>query len=98
MARGTFARSPPLSPSPAHRRHVLLARSLWGGLLGRAAQHARARTPCRPCPSPLTPALSALSPPQGVIWFRLEKGPLHFVDGQYFKLHQLETDSPPRPL
>merc|ERR1712113_927503 len=26
----------------------------------------------------------------GVIWFRLTKGPLHLVDGQYFKLHQIE--------
>lgn len=27
---------------------------------------------------------------QGVIWFRLTKGPLHLVANQYFKLHQLE--------
>ena len=25
------------------------------------------------------------APPQGVIWFRLDKGPLHLVAGQYFK-------------
>ena len=27
---------------------------------------------------------------QGVIWFRLEEGPLHFVAGQYFKLARME--------
>mmetsp|Transcript_54735 Transcript_54735/g.119420 ORF Transcript_54735/g.119420 Transcript_54735/m.119420 type:complete len:116 (-) Transcript_54735:481-828(-) len=27
---------------------------------------------------------------QGVIWFRLDKGPLHLVAGQYFKLKQLD--------
>jgi len=27
---------------------------------------------------------------QGVIWFRLHKGPLHYVQGQYFKLQQLD--------
>merc|ERR1712014_314747 len=27
---------------------------------------------------------------QGVIWFRLNKGPLHKVAGQYFKLQQIE--------
>ena len=27
---------------------------------------------------------------QGVIWFRLVKGPLHLVCGQYFKLNQIE--------
>merc|ERR1740117_656090 len=27
---------------------------------------------------------------QGVIWFRLHKGPLHLVHGQYFKLQKLE--------
>lgn len=27
---------------------------------------------------------------QGVIWFRLEKGPLHLVADQYFKLEQLD--------
>ena len=27
---------------------------------------------------------------QGVIWFRLEEGPLHFVAGQYFKLQRME--------
>jgi len=27
---------------------------------------------------------------QGVIWFNLKKGPLHYVAGQYFKLHQLD--------
>jgi len=26
----------------------------------------------------------------GVIWFRLVKGPLHLVCGQYFKLNQIE--------
>jgi len=26
---------------------------------------------------------------QGVIWFRLDKGPLHLVAGQYFQLQQL---------
>lgn len=28
---------------------------------------------------------------QGVIWFRLEKGPLHLVADQYFKLEVLES-------
>ena len=28
--------------------------------------------------------------PQGVIWFRLEKGPLHLVADQYFKLEQID--------
>ena len=27
---------------------------------------------------------------QGVIWFRLDKGPLHHVAGQYFKLQQID--------
>eukprot|EP00316_Scyphosphaera_apsteinii_P003687 CAMPEP_0119311414 /NCGR_PEP_ID=MMETSP1333-20130426/22335_1 /TAXON_ID=418940 /ORGANISM="Scyphosphaera apsteinii, Strain RCC1455" /LENGTH=97 /DNA_ID=CAMNT_0007315779 /DNA_START=90 /DNA_END=383 /DNA_ORIENTATION=+ len=27
---------------------------------------------------------------QGVIWFRLNKGPLHLVANQYFKLQQIE--------
>ena len=27
---------------------------------------------------------------QGVIWFRLNKGPLHFVANQYFKLRQMD--------
>jgi len=27
---------------------------------------------------------------QGVIWFRLEKGPLHLVADQYFKLEQID--------
>jgi hypothetical protein len=27
---------------------------------------------------------------QGVIWFKLEKGPLHLVADQYFKLEQLD--------
>ena len=27
---------------------------------------------------------------QGVIWFRLHEGPLHLVQGQYFKLQRLE--------
>ena len=35
----------------------------------------------------------ALAPPQGVIWFRLDKGPLHLVAGQYFKC----APRPPAP-
>jgi len=41
-------------------------------------------------PSYNTSRVVGLETEQGVIWFRLEKGPLHLVDGQYFKLQQLE--------
>jgi hypothetical protein len=33
---------------------------------------------------------------QGVIWFRLEEGPLHFVAGQYFKCAPAPTMLPLR--
>ena len=36
-----------------------------------------------------SPSLSSLAL-QGVIWFRLEKGPLHLVADQYFKLEQID--------
>ena len=45
----------------------------------------------------MSPSHAFASPPtrfshhaQGVIWFRLEKGPLHLVADQYFKLEQLD--------
>ena len=41
-------------------------------------------------PSFNTSRVVGLETEQGVIWFKLEKGPLHLVDGQYFKLQQLD--------
>ena len=35
-------------------------------------------------------SLSCANTAQGVIWFKLEKGPLHLVADQYFKLEQIE--------
>merc|ERR1719271_1969437 len=41
-------------------------------------------------PSFNTSRCVGLETEQGVIWFRLEKGPLHFVADQYFKLEQID--------
>ena len=41
-------------------------------------------------PSFNTSRVVGLETEQGVIWFKLEKGPLHLVDGQYFKPQQLD--------
>ena len=41
-------------------------------------------------PSFNTSRCVGLETEQGVIWFRLEKGPLHLVADQYFKLEQIE--------
>eukprot|EP00327_Prymnesium_parvum_P029895 CAMPEP_0195565814 /NCGR_PEP_ID=MMETSP0814-20130614/695_1 /TAXON_ID=97485 /ORGANISM="Prymnesium parvum, Strain Texoma1" /LENGTH=185 /DNA_ID=CAMNT_0040700871 /DNA_START=86 /DNA_END=644 /DNA_ORIENTATION=- len=41
-------------------------------------------------PSFNTSRVVGLETEQGVIWFKLDKGPLHYVAGQYFKLHQIE--------
>ena len=41
-------------------------------------------------PSYNTSRCVGLETEQGVIWFRLEKGPLHLVADQYFKLEQIE--------
>lgn len=42
-------------------------------------------------PSFNTSRVVGLETEQGVIWFKLDKGPLHYVAGQYFKLHQLDA-------
>jgi len=41
-------------------------------------------------PSFNTSRCVGLETEQGVIWFKLEKGPLHLVADQYFKLEQIE--------
>jgi len=41
-------------------------------------------------PSYNTSRVVGLETDQGVIWFRLTKGPIHMVDNQYFKLEQIE--------
>jgi len=41
-------------------------------------------------PSYNTSRCVGLETEQGVIWFRLEKGPLHLVADQYFKLEQID--------
>jgi len=41
-------------------------------------------------PSFNTSRVVGLETEQGVIWFKLEKGPLHLVADQYFKLEQLD--------
>ena len=41
-------------------------------------------------PSFNTSRCVGLETEQGVIWFKLEKGPLHLVADQYFKLEQLD--------
>ena len=41
-------------------------------------------------PSYNTSRCVGLETEQGVIWFRIEKGPLHLVADQYFKLEQLD--------
>ena len=41
-------------------------------------------------PSFNTSRCVGLETEQGVIWFRLEKGPLHLVADQYFKLEQID--------
>ena len=41
-------------------------------------------------PSFNTSRVVGLETEQGVIWFKLEKGPLHLVADQYFKLEQIE--------
>lgn len=51
----------------------------------------------RPLPSSpprqLSTRVNARSSAQGVIWFKLNKGPLHLVNDQYFKLEQLDGGS-----
>jgi len=41
-------------------------------------------------PSFNTSRVVGLETEQGVIWFKLDKGPLHLVADQYFKLEQLD--------
>ena len=75
--------------------------SSWGGGGGGSLVCFFALVSCvympRPCDAsfafpmfaPLTGLLRSLLS-QGVIWFRLNKGPLHFVANQYFKLRQMD--------
>lgn len=54
---------------------------------------ARHRIFTRNCSRTCWPPLSCsvcVCASQGVIWFRLEKGPLHLVADQYFKLEQID--------